>query len=344
MISNFLKRRKNNVVVLLLLITLVCSCKRNRLKINVSDIELELQIKRFEKDLFSVKLGNAAESFSVVKKKYPLFFHLFTNNIIRIGNEDPVIASNNLQNFISDPEIKEIQQDVSAQFQDINFLEKDLSLAFKHYKYYFPEKLIPELITFISGFNYSIVSADSILGIGLDMYLGENNKYYGRIGLPKYKTRKMRKEYIVRDCMKGWIESEYIMNTSKNDFISHMIHNGKSLYFLDAVLPDASDSLKIGYTAEQLEFCKENEANIWAFFIEKKLLFSTDELEYLKYVNEGPTTSGMPKESPGMIGNWIGWQIVRTYMNRNPEVSLQQLMKNQDPQIILTKSKYKPKR
>ena len=123
-----------------------------------------------------------------------------------------------------------------------------------------------------------------------------------------------------------------------------MVHEGKLLYYLDMVLPDAPDSTKIGYTQTQLNWCKQNEPEIWAFLTEKELLFSNQIREYNKLISEAPSVSGMPPETPGRIGIWVGWQIVRRYMQQNPKVSLDELMQIKDGQKILQGSRYKPKK
>lgn len=337
--------RNKNILIIVFILSIV-SCKNSGVKnVDVSKIKMEtLHINRFEKDLFAVQPNDLLKQIPVLKKKYHPFFELFCNNIIRIPAPNDSLLSINLKEFIKDVQIREVYQDCNSQYTSLSTFEDELTVAFQHYKYYFPNKSIPRVLSFLSGFNYAVISADSTLAIGLDMYFGEQYKMYSSIGFPKYKIRKMRKEYIVTDCMKGWMESEYEFNPSKNDFLSQIIYNGKILYSLDALLPDAQDSLKIGYTAEQLKFCKNNEANLWAFFIGKNLLFSTKQSEYWKYISEGPSTNGLPKETPAMIGNWVGWQIVRKYMNENLSVTLKQLMEEDDAQKILTKSKYKPQK
>jgi hypothetical protein len=176
------------------------------------------------------------------------------------------------------------------------------------------------------------------------MYLGANCKYYPALGLPKYKMNNMRKEYVVSDAMKGWIQSDYPIDESKKDFLSHIIYYGKLLYFQDVILPEAPDTIKMGYTATQLSWCQKNESSIWAFFISQKLLYNAGYTDYHKFINEGPSTNGFPKESPSLLGNWIGWQIVRKYMDENPGVTVKQLFLEQNAQKILTDSKYKPKK
>ena len=337
-------RNKNILIIIFILSAL--SCKNSSVKnVDVSGIKMEtLHINRFEKDLFAIRTNDLLKQIPVLRKKYHPFFELFCNNIVRIPAPNDSLLSINLKEFVKDVQIREVEQDCISQYASLSALEDELTAAFQHYKYYFPNKPIPRILSFISGFNYAIISAESTLAIGLDMYLGEQYKMYASIGFPKYKIRKMRKEYLATDCMKGWLESEYELNPSKKDFLSQIIYNGKILYSLDALLPDAQDSLKIGYTAEQLQFCKNNETNLWAFFIEKNLLFSTKQSEYWKYISEGPSTNGLPKETPAMIGNWVGWQIVRKYMSENASVTLKQLMEENDAQKILAKSKYKPQK
>lgn len=333
---------KSKILFYLLLIIPFSSCTSNKLDIDTSKVELNLKIDRFEKDLFAINPDFLAKEIPSLRNKYKFFFELFCGRIIRVGASTDSLLAKNLKGFVTDPQIQQVYKDCSTQYSDISDINDPLTKAFQHYKYYFPEKLIPQIVTFISGFNYSIIYSDSILGIGLDMYLGESSKYYSQIGFPKYKTMKMRKEFIVADCMKGWGQSTFEQDNSKKDFLSQIIYSGKMLYFMDAMLPDTPDSIKIGYTSDQLKFCKKNEAKIWSLFIEKNLLFSTDQSKFAKYINEGPTTNGLPKESPAMLGAWVGWQMVKKYMNDNSGMTLKQLMLEHDAQKILTKSKYKP--
>jgi uncharacterized protein YjaZ len=123
-----------------------------------------------------------------------------------------------------------------------------------------------------------------------------------------------------------------------------MIFHGKILYAMDLFLPSTADSLKIGYTKDQVEWCKENEASVWRLFIDQEMLFSSDPFLNSRFIQDGPFTAGLPEGAPAMLGRWIGWQIVRGYMGRNPGTSLDQLFKLDDAQQILSQSGYKPKK
>ena len=131
---------------------------------------------------------------------------------------------------------------------------------------------------------------------------------------------------------------------NKNDFLSQIIYMGKILYLTDDLLPEVQDTLKIRYTAPQMEYCMENEFNIWSYFAAQKIIYTTNQAEIIKFTSEGPFTSALSKQSPPRIGYWVGWRIVRQYMKNNPKVSLEQLMKETDAQQILAKSKYKPRK
>nr|MBA3898864.1 hypothetical protein [Bacteroidota bacterium] len=159
---------------------------------------------------------------------------------------------------------------------------------------------------------------------------------------PQYRSNLMGKDYIISDAMKGWVSSEFDFNPIEADFITQIVHYGKIQYVLDALLPETPDSIKIGFTSQQMDWAKNNEVNVWAHFIDQKLLFSSNSRDIMKFINEGPFSPGFHKESPARIGVWVGWQIVKAYMDRQPEVDLEKLLET-DAKTILKESKYKPK-
>jgi uncharacterized protein YjaZ len=234
--------------------------------------------------------------------------------------------------------------DCQKMYPSVDFLEKELTELFKHFKYYFPDKKLPKAITMMSGFNYSVVILDSTLAIGLEMYLGNDNKFYQMLTLPHYKTMFMNKENITSDAARAWMITEFPHNMNGSNLLSEITYMGKILYLTDALLPSVPDSLKIQYTQKQMDYCSQNEFNIWSYFAAQKLLYNTNQSEIMKFTSEGPFTSAFSKEAPPRIGYWIGWQIVRQFMKNNPEVSIEQLMKEGDAQKILNKAKYKPRK
>ena len=197
----------------------------------------------------------------------------------------------------------------------------------------------------MSGFNYALGVTEDHVGIGLDMYLGSDCEFYDKLGIPKYKSFNMTPENMVVDCMKGWIMTEfYPKKEDEATLLSKMIYEGKILYVLDALFPFSEDSIKIGYSQEELDWCKYNEFNLWSHFVDKQLLYTKNGSTIVQYTGEGPFTTGFDRASPARIGIWMGWQIVRSFMQKHENITLEQLMNEKNAQALLVKSGYKPKK
>ena len=329
-------------LITLVLFTTLFSCGNNPLDIDVSNEKVDLKIKRFDQDLFSYKTDIADPQIEELKKEYGVFLSDFTINIINIGNIESPQSQYHLNAFVNDSYIKEIKTQTDKLFKDFTPYQTELENAFKHYQHYFPKKNIPQIITYISGYNYAVVTDDNYLGIGLDMFLGAKHDAYAKLGLPKYKSDFMAKENLVSSAMLGWVSTEFELNETNADLLTEMVHQGKILYLMDALMPKEANTLKISYTAEQLNWCDANEEAMWFYFIDNNLLYTKKTSDIIKFMGEAPFIQGFPEGSPGRVGHWIGWQIVKAYMKKNPNTTLEQLMSKTNAQEILTKSKYKP--
>ena len=329
-----------NFIIVLFLIS---SCGADKMKdVDVSVVNVDLKIHRLDKDMFVQKDAEIVKNSLAYSKKYGVFYERYIQELLKLNSiNDPMLESN-VELFIRNKDMREVYNTIDKEFSDINWLKKDLTEAFKHYKYYYPDSLIPEIALFMSGLNYPNAASDSVLGIGLDMYLGSDVSFYKLIGLPQYKIQVMRREYILPDAIKSWLISESEYDANNQDMLSQIIFQGKILYMADVILPEVEDSLKICYTNDQLNWCAKNEGSIWAHVIDNKLLFSSSEKDISKLMNDGPFTPGLPRESPGRVGVWLGWQIVKAYMDKQQKIDLIALSKI-SPQEILQESKYKPK-
>ena len=318
------------------------SCSHNPLKINVSDVSVDLRIKHLDADLQGMDNDRLKVAIPDLKKKYGEFFDIFTYQMIAVGGTDQENFPDLLYSFVSDTVlIRKLVPQVAEKIDTLR-LRKELDLAFRHYKYYFPQKEIPVIYTCISGLNQSVVIANNLIGISLDKYLGSGSPFYVRMGLPVYKRRNMNQSRLVPDMMVAWVMAEWPKSNNANSMLSEMIQEGKQMYFVDAMLPELNDTLKMGYTKNQIDFCRKNEASMWTFLAEHKLLFTTDRMNIKRFIDDGPYTSAFGEQSPSRTGVWIGWQIVRSYMKQHPEVKLADLLANQDFQMILNQSNYQP--
>jgi hypothetical protein len=314
-------------------------------KIDVSEVAIEVNLLRFEKDLMTTDSINA-ENLHQLKAKYGTFFTLFCRKICPIPmdmkNETELIKQLNFFKF--DKDIQTISAKTDSVYPNLDWLKVELNEMLKHRKHYYPDSLVPEVITFISAFNYAVVTTDSLLLIGLDKYLGSNCEFYPAMNYPMFMTKRLRKEYITANCIQALYQKDYDVDLLKNEMLAQMIYYGKMVYYTDMMAPEMSDTIKLGYTDKQLNWCYENEDKIWTLLIEQKLLYSTNTRTFLKLINDGPTTQGFPKESPARLGYFVGWQIVKAYMEKHPEITLAQLCAETDAQKILAESSYKPRK
>lgn len=329
--------------VFLFILFFIFSCGSNSLKPDTKGISINSEVLRFENDLFAFKGKEITDAdIKVFKEKYGMFFNNFVQHIIRIGKPtDPSLAYY-LSSFVNDESIYEVYNESKKKYADFSSFESELSEAFKLYKYYFKEKWVPTFCTFVSGFNYAVTADDSVLAIGLDMYLGNDCKYYPLLGLPAFKIKNMQKQYIVSDAMFSWLSVEFDNEENINDLIENMVHFGKLYYAQKLLLPDKHDTILTGFTNNQLEWCKNNEKDMWAHFVNNNLFFTQEQTVITKYMGEAPFTPGFPEGSPGRIGHWIGWQIVKSYMKNNEQLNLADLMNETDCHKIFNQSKYKP--
>ncbi len=322
--------------------SIILSCGNDPFDVDVANIKVDLKVMRLDQDLFNIKTDISAKDVEKLQNKYGVFFSDFTESIINIGSDKTPTINYQLNAFKNDSYIKEIKTDVDKLYSDFSPYKMELENAFKHYKYYFPKKPVPEVITYISGFNYAIVTDEKYLGIGLDMFLGNNYDAYSQLGLPKYKTSYMNKESLVAGAMLGWVSTEFELSEKNADLLTEMVHQGKIIYLMNALMPEAPNTVKISYSETQLEWCDNNEEQVWFYFIDNNLLYTKDPTEIIKYMGEAPFIQGFPDGSPGRIGHWLGWQIVKAYMEKNPTTSIEELMKKNNAQELLNNSKYKP--
>jgi len=320
------------------------SCRRNNYRIDISKVNAGVEIKRFEKDLFSLDPEKIPAAVPELKTQYGSFLSLFSM-VINTGDINDPSFGDFLVRFCTDKLNYEVYQDVMKQYPDIETIRKDLDNAFRHYRYYFPSKVIPKVYTCITGFNNSIITGDSVLGIGLERYLGSNCEYYKRLQIYRYIAARMTRQNIVPDCIYAWGSTEWDFSRAGypvDNVMAEMIHLGKLKYYEKCMLPEVNDTLIFGFTGKQMQFCRNNEDQMWQYLVEHNLLFSTDRFMIRKLTDEAPFTAFFSNESPGRACVWLGFRIVESYMMKNRNITLNDLLNDPGVQAILEKAKYNP--
>ncbi|MCV9932611.1 gliding motility lipoprotein GldB [Flavobacterium sp. LS1R47] len=303
------------------------SCdKKSKIEKAVEEIPVDIKVERFDKVFFETQPKDLAK----VKKEYPFFFPE--------GNDDSVWLEK-MQN----PLWRELYSEVQKKYGDFEPVRKEFNSLFQHIEYYFPKTKTPKVITIISEMDYNnkAIYADSLVIVALELYLGKEHKFYQ---FPNYIKENFEEKQIMPDVVSSFSLKKISPITDKN-LINKMVYYGKQLYLKDLLLPDYTDADKIGYTPEQIKWCEENEGYMWRYFIEKEMLYSDEVKLASRFINTAPFSKfylEIDNESPGRVGTWIGWQIVRSYMKNN-DVSIEQLLKTNAKEIF-EKSKYKPKK
>ena len=251
---------------------------------------------------------------------------------------------NELYRRYASPHIDTLLMETHRVFGDESELKSQFTEAFKNLRYYYPEVRIPKIETVVSGFDNDMFVSDSLIIVSLDYFLGPGAKY--RPNMYEYLLRQYGKENIVPSCLllygiNGRINQ---VNPEDNTVLADMVAYGKSFYFAKQMMPCTPDSVFIWYTAEEIRGARKNQDLIWARFIEDKILYETNHMVKQKYLGDRPQTIEVGEKCPGRIAQWVGWEIVKKYMEKHPDVSLPALMQTANADKIFKESKYKPER
>ena len=320
---------------------------------DVSGIETDFSFVRFDKELFQVDTLNYDSELRELIQKYPEFSDIYFKYVLEISKEKDTaeFLSEINTEILKDPGFRSIHDSIQLIYSDDNFLKTEFSKSYKFLKYYFPDYTPPNIYTFQSDFAFQkFIFEDAQrdgIGIGLDMYLGSNFPYKAldpqNPSFSDYLTRSFNKDHIVKHAIE-LISEDFIGEAAGVRMIDYMIHNGLKLYLLKKILPETHDTIIFEFTHDQLEWCKENELEMWAFFLDEGLIYETSLAKINKYINPSPTSPGMPSRAPGRTANYLGYKIIKSYVNKNPNTQLTDLIGITDTQKFLEKSGFKPKR
>jgi hypothetical protein len=337
-------------IVLLLCVTwLITGCKNDKIP-DISNINADVKIFRTEMEINKIKDHKQLEELIA---SHPSFYNLYLNEILPIykgNNKDSILMSFNF--FVKDSVVNDLTKKVIAKYQNTDDLKKEIDQMYKFLQYYFPNKAsIPNIYTFVSDFGYQIFIFEDDgkkdgIAIGLDMFMHPDVDYKminpDNTNFSDYITRSWNQDHIVKKIADIYV-ADIVGETPGHRMLDQMIHNGKALYLTDLLLPLAHDSIIHEYSDKQLKWCQENELQMWSFFFDQKLFYESNPMKIAKFIFPSPKSPDMPDDAPGRTANFIGWQIVKAYMDRYPETSINELIKITDSQMIMEKSKYKPK-
>ena len=338
---------QNKYIIVVLIIISFCACHRkdkSKPQPKVDEVvvkqnieQMHVHIHRYDVDLWNINRDSILQSLQNMQSEYAFF----------LGDSIRPEGVQQIKNYLNDPIIKKLYKEVQNVYADCNFLEQAFDSAFALLQYHFPNAVIPQIYTAITGLYYEmpIMFYDTTLVIALDLYLGSNYKMYKQLGpaVPQYVYHRFSKEYILSDCFKE-MAFKYIEYNQATSVLDEMLIEGKRMMFASVMLPNVHDTLIYGVSRSKLQWAVDNEADIWSYIVNQDLLYSKNKSDVRTLIGEAPFTACFGNQSPGRIGAWIGWNICRAWVKNNPDKPIRELMQEKNSQKILKESKYKPQK
>ncbi|MDR3716297.1 MAG: hypothetical protein P4L51_26125 [Puia sp.] len=333
---------------LLIVLAGLLGCGHSRNSPDVSGIPVEVHIERFDTAFFSLDSNQVLPGLIRLGNEYPWFINDFLANILGAGplndtnRAAPIVARQFLVSYLP------VRDSIEEKYRRVDWLEKALKTGLQHVKYYFPDYALPKrFVTYIGPFDApGVAITQGGLAIGLQLYAGQHLSFYntqqGQDMYPLYISRRFEPAFINTTCMAAIAEDIYPDKSQGRPLIEQMIEKGKYWWLAGLLLPDAPDSLLTGFTQKQLDWCHANEGSIWSALLQNTDLFTVDPDLIKNYIGDAPNTQGMPDPSPGNIGQWVGWQIVKKYMAKNAGLTPVQLL-SVPARKIFEEARYKPK-
>ncbi len=334
---------KRSIIISLIICLSFISCQtndnhKNKLKVHYEKSEpKEVKIKNYAEALFSIDTADFSEELKQIQKEFSIFLD---------GNLNDPKAVEYLKAFATDTFCIRLNDIAQQIFPDTKKLNKEIKSVCQHFKYYYPNINIPNTAyLYISGIDYempAVMILDDGIVISMDFYLGNDNRIYDYIGMPRFRSLRCQPDYIGRDLAESIYSSHIARNNYQKNVLSEMINAGKRLYFIEAMNPSLPDSILMGYSSKQMQWAQLYESDVWASVVGNNMLYSNEVEMFRTLFGDGPFTQAFSNEAPSRLGEFIGLQIIRSYMNNN-DVSLQDLMNNKDLIQIFQASQYKPK-
>jgi hypothetical protein len=314
---------------------------------DVSNISVNVEIERFDQTCFRLDTNRIAAELTQLNELHSSFYADFMEQILGLPAHDTTAdVKNNLRFFLKS--YAPLYDSLRRSYTDVADIKAAVEEGLRYVKYYFPEyNSVKKLIFFVGPFDApGTALTRSGIAVGLQQYAGKDFSFYqspqGLEIFPAYISRRFERTYIPINALKLVVQELCPDSIGFGPLIDQLVVHGREAWLLDQFLPTAADSLKLGFTQQQADWCEKNEALIWSYLVKNVDLQSTDPNLIQNFLGEAPFTAGLDQEhSPGNLGRWIGRQIVRAYLQKNPSATPIQVVKLTPAQII-EGAAYKP--
>ena len=321
---------------ILITLCLFFACSQDPFKISIEGIQIDLKFLNLDSALRNSTNKELLNLKSKFKRNNSSILDYTFGYCIGGSLQSDSSYINGVKRFYSNNYIQRLERTIQKKQGDFSFEKKELLIAFRRLKAFLPREKIPKTIYFInSSFSASVFSTEKEIAIGVERYLGSNEKVIKELPTNQFYTwikNGMKKEYLSRDVIAGWLMTHYCTETSEN-YASEMMRWGKILYITQGTLPNVKTNTILRYTNKQFNWALKNEGVFWKYLVENELLFKTDEKTRSNLLNEGPFTGGLPEESPDRLGQFLAWRIVHQYMEDH-DISISELNKKSYNELL----------
>lgn len=326
------------ITLTILTLSALSSCHTSKRDREVEQVDLTIRIERLDQAM-DLWLRGEIDSLQI-QEQYGPFLSIYGRYVLESGPADNPDFWLNSRSFLSDSALQRLYQDELNYYRDLSAIEQELTYGFKWLKLHFPSIATPRVMMHFSALNQSIVVAEGVISASGDKYLGASYPLYQQL-FDSYQTRLMDSSSLSQDYLYGWVASELPSHTTNSTLLEEIIYRGKLLYFVSQMLPDRSEQELLNYTPEELQWCRSNSENIWRYLGRNELLYTRSSREILKWVSEAPNSSFIQEQTPSKVGVWLGYQIVKQYIEHH-QISAHALYEVAADQNFVAQSKYRP--
>lgn len=328
------------ILTVAILMAALISCSREiKRTADISGMDMDFHIQRFDSSFWLLDTANLQQSMTLLTAQYPEMGDIYIKYVMRMGSAGSDTAATEYLNFRKYPAVVKVYDSTQKEYSDISDIENEIKPALLRLKVFVPQISIPRFYTHISFFNQNIIVGNGFISLSLDNYMGPDYCYYDSVNIYKYLRPNMRREKIASDYLTAFLSSELPLDPSSN-LLADMIFYGKILYTVSCLLPETSENVILGYTQDQLNWAEKNEKEMWKQLVANHTIYTTNIIDKAKFTRDAPFTQPFGQDSPGRLGAYLGYKIVCSYMKSNRNVTIAQLLQNQDAQDLLNHSNY----
>lgn len=331
-----------NIFFLLFFGLFFFSCNLGTRKEGKGVVEQDIKVFRYDKLVHEYVEYNSFSSFQKMNSEHLQATKFLIEDVLRLGQVNDARIYQKLKKLYLDSTVHHLMTEASSKYADMSELEKGLTKGFRKLKKQVPSIKIPAVYAQISVLNESLVVGDSLLGISIDKYMGQDYPLYKKY-FYNYQRKSLNPDRILPDCFYYYLLSVYPLPEKPYcRLIDRMIHLGKLHYIVAKLLDYDSFGEELNYTSNEEEWCEKNRAYMWNYIVKNKHLYSTDPMVIRKYIKSAPYTDYFGSHSPMMTGVWLGTQIVDSYMNSHKDMSIKKLLEMSDYTKMLVQAKFNP--